>query len=42
MRLASGEHVLLRVPPALQYGRFAEGSQVSIAVDPKHTRIVEG
>ncbi|KFI82777.1 ABC transporter ATP-binding protein [Bifidobacterium psychraerophilum] len=42
VRLASGGHVLLRVPPALQYGRFTEGSQVSIAVDPKHTRIVEG
>lgn len=40
--LNSGEHVLLRVPPALQYGRFTEGASVSIAVDPKHTRIVEG
>lgn len=24
VRLASGGHVLLRVPPALQYGRFTE------------------
>ncbi|MCH4160303.1 ABC transporter ATP-binding protein [Bifidobacterium sp.] len=42
VQLASGEHVLLRVPPALQYGRFSEGATVSIVVDPKHTRIVEG
>jgi spermidine/putrescine transport system ATP-binding protein len=42
VRLNSGEHVLLRVPPALQYGRFSEGAPVSIVVDPKHTRIVEG
>ena len=39
--LKSGQRVLLRVPPALQYGRFQTGATVSIAADPKHTRVVK-